>query len=303
MAHRLSLAVLCLPALAACSIQQIAIDGLAGALSSAGNVFSSEEDPELARDALPFALKSIEAVLAADPENEDLLLAACSGFAQYGQAFVAADARRMEYVDYEESLRLQERALGLYLRALGYGLRGLELRHPGISEELRLDPTGAAATLELEDLPLAYWTAAAWGLAISVGLDRPEISADVDAPRALLRRTLELDEAWEAGSIHEASIVLEALPEAMGGSPQRAREHFERAVELSDGNRAGPYVIFAESVCVTAQDRPEFEALLREALAVDLDAAPANRLANRLAQDHARHLLGTADDLFLEPLD
>ena len=98
-------------------------------------------------------------------------------------------------------------------------------------------------------------------------------------------------------------IKIEALPAAMGGSVEEARRHYERAVELSEGLRASPYVSFAESVSLPAQNRAEFEALLRKALAVDLDAEPQSRLANRIVQRRARQLLEQSDELFLEPLD
>ena len=42
--------------------------------------------------ALPFALKTIEALLAEAPEDRNLLLAACSGFTQYAYAFVEVEA-------------------------------------------------------------------------------------------------------------------------------------------------------------------------------------------------------------------
>ena len=41
--------------------------------------------------------------------------------------------------------------------------------------------------------------------------------------RALLTRALELDEAWEGGTIHEAMIAVESLPVLLGGSAARAR--------------------------------------------------------------------------------
>ncbi|MEP0774150.1 MAG: hypothetical protein HRF46_07285, partial [Acidobacteriota bacterium] len=79
-----------------------------------------------------------------------------------------------------------------------------------------------------------------------------------------------------------------------------ARRHFQRAVELSRGHRAAPFVALAEAVCVAEQNRAEFEALLHRALAVDLEAAPDQRLANQVAQRRARWLLARADDLFLD---
>ncbi len=296
----LSLAAL---TLVGCSVRRIVTDGLAGALASSGEAFAQEDDPEIARAALPFALKTMEAVLLEDPEQAQLLVTTCAGYTQYAYAFVEGDAARIEGEDYEESTRLRERALRLYLRARDYGLRALELRHSGLGDELRKDPSQAVERLEAKDVEAAYWTASSWGLAISSALDRPEIAADLDAVRLLLARCLELDEAFGGGSIHEALITIEALPEAMGGSPERARVHYLRALELSEGERAGPHLSFAQGLSVPAQDRAEFEQLLGKALAVDVEAAPASRLANRISQERAARLLERADDLFFEPLD
>ena len=97
-------------------------------------------------------------------------------------------------------------------------------------------------------------------------------------------------------------MTLESLPEVMGGSPERARQHFARAVELSEGMDASPYVTLASSVSVETQNRDEFERLLNDALAIDVDENPSNRLLNTIAQKRARLLLEHIDDLFFEPL-
>ena len=101
------------------------------------------------------------------------------------------------------------------------------------------------------------------------------------------------------GAIHEAMIVLEGLSPLMGGDPERARKHFERAVELSQGRRAGPYVTMAECVCIPNQDREEFERLLGQALEIDPDEDPSARLVNLIVQKRAGILLERIDDFFL----
>jgi predicted anti-sigma-YlaC factor YlaD len=58
------------------------------------------------------------------------------------------------------------------------------------------------------------------------------------------------------------------------------RQHFDRAIELSKGKRAGTYVSFAENACLPAQNAAEFKSMLEKALAVDPDADPDHRLAN-----------------------
>ena len=281
------------------SIEQYAIDKLSGGLAAGAETFAREDDPELVRYSMPLTLKAMEAVLLNDPENTGVLAAAAAGFSQYGYAFVLRDAQAMEETDYAGYLVELDRALRLFLRARDYGLRALEVGHPGIGELLRAAPAEAAAGLGPDDLEAAYWCASAWGLAISAGRDRPELLADIDAVRSLLRRALELDEDFRGGALHEAMIVIEGLPEMMGGSPEKAREHFERALELSGGHTAGTYLSLAENVVLPAQDREEFVRLLEKALAVDLDARPESRLANRLAQDKARALMEKLDDLFL----
>ncbi len=57
----------------------------------------------------------------------------------------------------------------------------------------------------------------------------------------------------------------------------------------------------AQSVSVMTQNRAEFDHLLKQALAVDPDREPAQRLATLVLQRRARMLLQRENDLFLEP--
>ena len=275
-------------------------NGIGNSLASGPDVFGTDNDPELVRDALPFGLKTMESLLLTVPRHRGLLLTACKGFTEYAAAFVQMEADRIEPNDYAGATQMRDRALKLYLRGRDYGLRGLALRNRGIGAQLQLDPKVAAARIGIKDMPMLFWTAAAWGSAISLGKDRAELLADLPAVRALMERGLRLDEAYDGGVIHEAMIILEALPPAMGGSPDSARFHFERAVALSKGGRASPYVTMAQSVSVMTQNRAEFDRLLRQALAVDPDREPAQRLETLVLQRRARMLLEREDDLFLD---
>jgi predicted anti-sigma-YlaC factor YlaD len=293
------LLIVALAPLSGCSIRRMAINSLADSLASQGDVFASDEDPELVRGATPFALKTVEGLLVEVPDHEGLLLTACSGFTQYAYAFIESDAELIEDESYDEAQQLRERALRMYLRARDYCLRGLALEEPDILVRLAGEPDRAAA--DLDDVPFLYWTGASWGSAISLGKDRPELIADLSAVVALMRRALELDESYADGAIHEVMIVLESLPANMGGSRERAREHYDRALELSGGLRASPHVSLAENVAVPTQNRSEFVDLLGRALEVDPNEYPGWRLQNLIVQRRAHHLLGRVDDLFLDP--
>lgn len=289
-------------ALGGCSIQKLAVRSLGDALASGADVWASDSDPQLVREAMPFALKTAESLLAADPGNPNLSLAACSGFTQYAYAFVQVDAEEVEGSDYRRARELRARALQLYLRARGYCLAGLEKAVRGASREAIVgDPATALSAAAVEDVPLLYWTAASWGAAIALGLDRLELVADFPVVRALLERALDLDPKWNRGQLYETMISVEAVSEAMGGSPERARWSFDRAVAASGGTRAGTFVTWAEKGALPRQDRAEFLQLLDRALAVDVHAVPADRLANLVAQRRARLLRDRVDELFLDP--
>ena len=286
-----------------CSVRKAGANALGGVIAGGSDIYATDDDPELVAAAIPFGLKTMEALLAETPRHEGLLLATASGFTQYGYAFVQSEADYAEERDLARATELRARARRLYRRALRYGLRGLEVRHPGFEAGLRSDAhrekTLAAATAA--DVPLLYWTGAAWGAAISLSKEDAELTADQGLVEAMERRALALDEAYGLGAIHDFFIAYEGgRPPAAGGSVERARKHLERAVALSSGRRAAPYVSFAATVSVGAQDRAGFEELLKKALAVDLDAAPEFRLANTVSQRRAAWLLARADELFLE---
>lgn len=272
-----------------CSLRHLAADRLGDALAGGGNVFASDDDPQLVGDALPFSLKFMESVLAERPNHGPLLLAAARGFTQYTYGWVQTPDGQSD-----------DRARRLYLRARNYGLRGFETRFPGFEAALRRDPSATVARLTKSDVPLLYWTASAWGLAISLSKDDPESVADLPLAGAMIDRALILDESFESGAIHSFLISYEPNRAGAGGDAvARSRAHFQRAVALSRGAAASPYVTYAEAVSIPAQNYAEFQSMLRDALAVKPDAVPAWRLENEIAQRRAKWLLAHDEELFL----
>lgn len=288
-------------ALSSCSFKKYAVNRMGDALADGGSTYASDDNPELIRAATPFSLKLMESLLAESPEHRGLLLAAASGFTQYGYAFTEQDADEVENDDLERAMELRRYARRLYLRARDYGLRGLETSHEGIRGELFRDPENAVGKLEKKDVPLIYWTAASWGAAISLSKDDPDLIADLPQMEALIYRALDLDEAYDHGAIHVFLIALESGSPGQGPEGlEQVRLHFERAVKLSEGMMAAPLVTMAENVSVSAQDREEFTDLLNQAIAIDADARPQWRLSNLIMQRRAAWLLSRTDDLFLE---
>lgn len=293
-------AILLAAALAGCSVKRMAVNQLGDALASGGSGYASDDDLELVRGAVPFSLKLIESLLAESPRHRGLLRAASSGFTQYAFAFVQQEADEAEEQSLEAAEAGRARARRLYRRARDYGMRGLALRHPNIAEALLSDPKAAVRACVRSDVALMYWTAASWGALISLSKNSPELIAQQPAVEALIDRALELEPDFEEGAIHGFLISYEgSRPGGKGTAESRARAHFQRAVQLSLGRQAGPYVSLAEAVSLQKQDAAEFKKLLEAALAVDPDATPRHRLANLVMQRRARWLMKRMDDLFV----
>jgi predicted anti-sigma-YlaC factor YlaD len=293
----LALALCLLPA---CSLRRMAGRTIADSFAHGSSTYAQDDDPELVREALPFALKTLEGLTTDLPRHRPLLRSLASGFTSYAVAYVVPDSKRLEGIDVLAAQAERDRARRLLLRGRDYGLRALEVQHPSFGVALRTNGVEALARTTLDDLPDLYWTAAAWGSAISVGKGDMDLVADVPIVERLIRRAEALDEAWDDGSLHEFLITFESRGAAMGGSLSRARQHYERAMTLNHGLRVGPLVALAEQVALQEQNREEFDALLARALAFDVNQEPASRLANILAQQRARRLQQAGDDLFLK---
>jgi predicted anti-sigma-YlaC factor YlaD len=294
-----ALALLC-----SCSINQLAVRTVAGFLAGSGNgvVFSGDDDPELVRDALPFALKTYESLLEADPTNAPLALATGRAFVSYAFAFVESPADELPVAEADAQQAMHQRAKKLFLRARDYVMRGIETRRPGFTAALEKEgPQAAMRLARPDDIDYIYWAGAAWMAAFSA--DPFDFAQIVTLPRAVafLQQVNAWNDAYAAGAVQEIFISFYgSAPADLGGSVEKARDSFRRAVQLSGGMRAGPYIALATSVSVKAQDRGEFRSLLETALAVDVNADIPDRLVNIINQRRARWLLDHVDDFFLD---
>ena len=294
---------LSLTCLSACSINRLATNKVADMLSSSSgsSVFTSDNDPELVADALPFAIKLYESLLAAAPEHDGLRLRTGSLYVMYANAFLQTPADMTPKQDVETREHLLARAKNLYLRGRDILLVALKKRHPALLEQLKERKyEEATAFYGLKDVPFLYWTAAGWLGAFAI--DPFDMSLGLTLPQAaaLMERVSELNPGYGGGAIHVFFIsYYGSLPEYMGGDLKKAREHYAQALALSGGADISAHLSLATTVCVKEQNIEEFKGLLGKALQFDPDKYPDTRLANILAQRKARWLLEHTEDYFL----
>jgi hypothetical protein len=247
-----------------------------------------ECDPELAKASIPPNLKLMEGLLKNDPGNKKILTALSMGFAGYSLLFIEPED--------------PERASAFYLRALEYGARALGDKGAPLRDRDRgLEPLRAAlSTMDQNDLEALFWATLSWNAWINLNLDKPNALAQLSASEACLRRVLELDEHFFHGAPHILmGASLAARPPLLGGSPEKARVHFEQAMQQNHGKFYLAQVYFAKYYAVRIQDKELFARVLSEVVRGNPGELKEVCLINRVMQRRAQELAKQAEDLFL----
>ena len=283
-------------------VKQMTVSSATEIFQEGQAAFYREEDLQLAEQALASNLKLFEVLLQTSPDNQALLLLASQGFAAYTFAFVE-DKIAASPTDPEVAHLYRERASRLYLRGRNYGFRLLELRHKPLVTALHADLPAfreALQALQKEDVPALFWTAYGWAGSINWSRDRPDMVADLPRVVAMMRRALELDEAYfYAGPHLFFGVYYASRSPALGGNPSRAKFHLDRALDLTGGNFLLARLFIADPYAVQMQDRALCETQLRLILDAPDDLLPEQRLMNQVAKARARLLLERIDELFL----
>ncbi len=247
-----------------------------------------ECDPELAKTSIPPNLKLMEGLLKNDPENKRILTALSMGFAGYALLFVEPED--------------PERASAFYHRALEYGIRALgDKGTPLRNRDGGLEPVKTALkNMDRNDLEALFWATLSWNAWINLNLDKPSALAQLSVSEACLKRVLELDERFFYSAPHILmGANLAARPPLLGGSPEKARVHFEQALQENHRKFYLAQVYFAKYYAVRVQDKALFLRVLAEVIHGNPGELKEVCLINRVMQSRAKELAKLAEDLFL----
>jgi hypothetical protein len=264
---------------AGCSslIGGVAADTLAAAILN-------QDDPSLVESGVPAYLLLLDGLISQSPDNLALLSAGAQLFALYGSRFAPP-----------------ERAVTLTAKARRYGERAICLAHEPACSWAGADyaavVTGLQSVREKDIGPL-YSYAVSWLSHLDATSEDWTAVAELPWVEAVLERALALDEGYENGALHGYLGILNSLrPPAVGGRPEVAREHFERALELSGGRDLSIKVEYARRYARLVFDQELHDRLLAEVLDAPVDA-PLYTLFNVLAKQEAQTLLATSKEYF-----
>jgi len=287
-----------------CSIKKMAINKVANILTApgGGKVFTADNDPELVGDALPFAIKMYESLLASAPYHRGLQLQTGSLYIMYANAFLQTPAAMLPEREYQQQEFLLQRAKNLYLRGRDMLLSGLDRRHPGFRKALENRHFDQACQgMGRDEVPFLYWSGAGWIAAFAIDPFDMDLGLSLPEAAALMERVLKLEPTFDSGAIHDFYVLYYgSLPDYMGGDLKKAREHFEKAISATGGRLTSPYLSLATTVTVKEQNAQEFKELLEKVLAIDAQGTEDNRLLNIINQRKARWFLDHIADFFVD---
>lgn len=296
---------------ASCSLpENLAIKSTSKVLAKAQPSMQMEADYELARTAIPGALKTVEGFWVAGPPSdakERLERILTEGYCQYGTGFVEDDwevakfAKDLPAIEYHNnrSTNIFTRCLNFSLQLLGKRWQKEIFEGPEIVAKLLKD-TGKGDRFEL------MFAGAALGGLVNHNLTRVEMISYLGTVQGIMERVVEIDNTKGAPKnlAHAAlphvalGMLHSARAKSMGGDPEKAKASFEMALKITDGKFLLARTLMAYRVGLQTNDQKFFHEHLVKVLETPPSIWPEQRLANEIAHRRARRYLSHEKDLF-----
>lgn len=307
-AYALATTILALGTLAGCDIGKITVNTTSKVLERGQPSLKMESDYEMARQAIPGALKTVENFWIVDPDNPRLTKILTEGYCQYGTAFVEDDwevakfKKDLEAADYHNT-----RSTNVFTRCMNYALKTLGDRW---QKEIFADDQAVVAKLikdtgKSKRFPLLF-AATALGSVINHNLTRVELLAYLPTVQAMLERVVEIDtkdgapkdQALAALPYVALGMIHTARAKALGGDPDKGKAMFEQALKITDNKYLLARTLMAYRVGLATNDRKFFHEQLKIVLETPPSKWPEQRLANEVAHRRARRYLSNEKNLF-----
>jgi hypothetical protein len=277
--------LLCAVALFASGCASLMSSAASGMADSVSDSVLNQDDPEIAKAALPTFMVLLDGMVRNNPEDPDMLAAAATLYASYGAIFADDPVRASRL-----TARARRYAGSAICESYGPACQWDSATYDEFVASLDgIGPSDAEYLYTYGFVSLAYLRAHS---------DDWNSLAELPQMEALFNHYIEISGDEGHGAAYTfMGILLTLRPPALGGEPERAREYFEKAIELTEGKDLGVKVEFARGYAKMLYERDLHDRLLNEVLAAD-PYQDGYTLSNVMAQDQAREMLAQADDYF-----
>ena len=245
-----------------------------------------QTDLQLLRDGAPSLLLLLDGLIAGDPDNKILLIAATKAYGAY-----AATLFEDGNIERAANMSIKARDYGTNLISQLPGLKNINGQTLNkIEEALERTSPGQADSL--------FWGAYGWATWIQYQDGAPAAMADLPIVELIMLRVVKLDESYYYGGAH---IFLGAYygsrPQMYGGRLEASRKHFDQALAINNRLFLLTHVSYAQTYARIMFDRELYLKLLTEVIEqplTDSEIASSNKLAKIMAEK----LINQVDEYF-----
>lgn len=228
-------------------------------------------DVETVRKAMPASLLQLDGFIEVSPDNKDLLIRAAEAYSGYAFLFV-------EDTDKPRAAKLHKKARNYALRALNQSRDfgdPLTCSNDEFNEALK--------KLTKEDARALFFATNSWLSCLGLSWKKnPEIINDRPKILAMMDRMRELDDTFNYGTIHIMFAIYNSSPAVhLGGDPEAAKHHYDKAFEISDSKFLPFHYLYAKYYAVRIQDRELFVNTLNKIISAPEDLLPKKALQMR----------------------
>ena len=305
-----SVSVVCLAMLLAifingCSAKHMAVDQIATMVANGMTAFEADDDLTMLKNAFPGNIKLLEAMLVNQPDNYNMHVLLARLYGSYAFAFPETEMEAALLAEDEEAAGqdpsdLRSDADRYYRKGAAYALRALELKYPGISQNLLNKDLAAESisAVKLPELPALFWYGFNLGAYISLNKNSVQALSQAHLAVKAMRRVIELDPAYYHGGAHLFLMAwYGSRSPMMGGSQARAKEHYRTAKDIAGEKLTMADLYLARFCHYQAGNRDAFLETLKGV--VDRkDRVPELRMLNTVAAKRAEAYIEAVDEFF-----
>lgn len=233
----------------------------------------------------PAYLLMLDSFVEGDPSDSDMQVSAAKLYSAYAGVFVK---------DEQRAKRLTQKSLDFALKANCL----VDENRCGLKTMKFNKFEATIEKFEKEHIKYLFTLGSSWAGWIQSRRGDWDAAADLARVNKIMSHTLKLDGRYQNGQVHLYLGVLNTLlPPALGGKPEVGKNHFEKAIEISEGKNLMAKVLYAEKYARLIFNQELHNKLLNQVLKTE----PRLRgftLTNMLAQKQAKALLIDGEDYF-----
>lgn len=246
---------------------------------------TNNDDLATVKAGAPAYLLMLDSFIEGDPEDSNMLLSASQLYSAYASVFVKDELRAKRLTQKSLDFALQANCLSMQERC---NLKTIDFKKfEKIIEQF-----------EVQHIEYLFTLGSSWaGWIQSRGGDW-NAAADLARITKIMNHALKIKEDYQSGQIHLYLGVLNTiLPPALGGKPEIGKNHFEKAIQLSNNKNLMAKVIYAEKYARLMFNQKLHDQLLNDVLKSE-PRSKGFTLTNMLAHEQAKELLVSGKDYF-----